>query len=500
MGTGYLRIQVETGNHALPIFHAHVIISNSEGTTLYDIETNANGDTGTYPIEAPDRSYTLDPNFLQPAYSVCNVDVMAAGFITLHIRGVEIVDTQTSILPVHMMPLVDVPQPTTEMDIDIPPVGLLLESEYHKEDPPASRMQVIIPDFITVHLGLPSDTSAANVRVSFIDYIKNVASSEIYSTWPYSSLVANIHAIVTFALNRVYTEWYRSRGNYFDITNSTSYDQYYRHGGPVFENISKIVDNIFNIYAHRFGFANPFFTQFCNGTTSTCPGLSQWGTVTLANRGFTPIEILRYYYPSDLQLRASDNIVGITESYPGYPLSIGSQGEPVLRMQYFLNRIGVNYPLIPRISSPNGYFDTETEDAVKVFQRTFDLTADGIIGRATWNRITVIYVGVVRLAELDSLGERYTIGQNPPNVVLSVGSVDGDVMELQFILNSISPFYPTVPTVFIDGAFGPQVRNAVIQFQRTFGLTQDGIVGPGTWSMLYAVYRGIEENVPIPAV
>jgi len=501
MGTGYLRVQCRTGDGMLPVDNAHVTIKNSGGAPLYETDTDSNGSTETYPLPAPDVMYTLDPNYMRPAYTVYTVDISAEGFVTMHIQGVEVVDTQIAILPVRMEPLVEEPNPVTNKSIEIPPVGLLIAGEHGQTDfpdPVYYGRVVTIPSEITVHLGIPSNTAARNVRVNFIDYIKNVVSSEIYSTWPVNSLLANIHVIVTFALNRIYTEWYRSRDFNFDITNSTAYDQHFRDGGPVFENISKIVDNYFNSYAHRIGFQNPFFTQYCNGTTVTCPGLSQWGTVDLANQGYEPLEILHYYYPNDLTLTYSDNIVDLVESFPGSPLRVGSEGNPVRRMQNSLNRIRVNFPLIPLISNPNGIFGTDMEDAVRTFQRTFNLTPDGVIGRATWNKISFIYVGVIRLAELDSEGERITIGLNPPDVVLSQGSTGANVLELQFILNSISPYYPTVPTVIKDGVFGAAVKNAVIEFQKTFNLTPDGIVNAGTWNKLYEVYRSVHDNAPIP--
>lgn len=498
MGIGYLTIHCRTGEDSLPVAGAHVIISEPIGGVLFDAYTDADGDTGTFQLTAPDKIYTLMPDYTLPAYSTCDVEVYAKGFVTEHIQGVQILDTQTSILPVEMIPLSDEAEHVTDNFIVIPPVGLLIQSKYRKIDPPADPRQVIIPDYITVHLGAPTNTSARNVRVKFADYVKNVASSEIYSTWPYNSLVANIHAIVTFALNRVYTEWYRGRGFYFDITNSTSYDQYFREGAQIFENISRIVDGIFNVYAHRYAFQNPFFTQFCNGTTVTCPGLSQWGTVALANQGMTPMQILHYYYPNDLVLATSNNITGITESYPGYALSFGSQGQPVRRMQNYLNRIRVNFPLIPLISNPNGIYGSDTQDAVRTFQRSFDLTPDGVIGRATWNKICFVFVGVARLAELDSEGVRISIGRNPPNVVLSQGATGENVLELQFIIDAIAPYHASIPIVIKDGVFGPNLKNAVIEFQKTFGLTQDGVVGPGTWNKLYSVYRGIQNNSPVP--
>lgn len=502
MGTGNLIIQAMTAGDSLPIANAHVEIDRPDGTFLYETDSDANGNTNYIPLTAPDVQYTLDSNFTEPAYSVADVVVSAEGFVTDHIHGVEIVDTQRTILPVHMLPLTDAPDHMTDRHIYLSPPGLLSTARYRKVDPPEMRLPsgVVIPDFITVHLGAPTDASARNVRVPFPEYIKNVASSEIYSTWPYNSLVSNIHAIVTYALNRIFTEWYRSRGYNFDITNSTAFDQHYREGGPIFENINEIVDGIFNVYARRMGFGNPFFTQYCNGTTVTCPGLSQWGTVTLAEQGLTPLEILRYYYPNDLELITNNNITAITESYPGYSLSPGSQGDAVRRMQTYLNRIRVNYPLIPLISNPTGSFDTETHNAVRTFQRTFHLTDDGIIGRSTWNRITAIYVGITRLAELGSEGVRISIGENPPDVVLSLGARSENVLEMQFILNVISEYYDTVPPTIKDSVFDAETEDSVIAFQRTFGLTPDGVVGPATWDALYSVYRGIAENVYVSSV
>lgn len=500
MGTGRLTIHAMVAGDAMPVADAHVQIDRPDGTTLFETNTDANGNTKNISLTAPDLQYTLDPNFTQPAYSVTDVVISAEGFVTDHIHGVEIVDTQETILPVHMLPLNNAPDHMTDRHIDISTIGILQQSEYRKMDPPGMQVagRVTIPDFITVHLGVPTDTSARNVRVPFPEYVKNVASSEIYSTWPYNSLVSNIHAIVTFALNRIFTEWYRSQGRNFDITNSTAFDQLYREGGPIFENINDIVDGIFNVYARRIGYGDPFFTQYCSGTTVTCPGLSQWGTVTLANQGMTPLEILHYYYPDDLELITSNNITAIPESYPGYSLGLGSQGFAVARIQTFLNRIRVNYPLIPLISNPTGTFDTETQEAVRTFQRTFQLPDDGIVGISTWNRINSIYVAVTRLAEMNGEGFRISIGRTPPSAVLSLGSRGSDVLELQFILNVVSAYYDTVPPVIKDSVFDAETRDSVIEFQRTFNLTPDGVVGPDTWNMLYSVYRGIEDNVDVP--
>jgi peptidoglycan hydrolase-like protein with peptidoglycan-binding domain len=362
--------------------------------------------------------------------------------------------------------------------------------------PAATPRPPIIPDYITVHLGTPN-ANARNIRVPFPEYVKNVASSEIYPTWPASSLEANITSIITFALNRIYTEWYRSRGFPFDITNSTAFDMAYVENREIFNSISTIVDRVFDRYVRRAGRLEPYFTQFCNGTTATCPGLSQWGTVTLANRGMTPLQILHHYYPNDLEY-VTGPIAGITQSYPGYPLRQGNNDDNVRLMQRFLNRIRTDYPLIPQITNPNGLFGPDTTAAVQTFQRIFNMIPDGVIGNATWNRIWYIYVAVTRLAELNSEGEFIGIGLRPPTSVLRQGSRGSDVSQLQFLLEFISQFFPSMPWVIRDAVFGASTKTAVEAFQRQFGLTPDGIVGPNTWNKLYEVFRSINNNVELP--
>ena len=501
MGTGHLKVQTRAGEGVLPVAGAHIMLMDMGGKLLYETYTDANGDTQELALPAPDKALTLDPGYTQPAYSTWIVAVEKPGFVSVRVHGVEVVDTQVAVLPVRMEPIPKGIKTSETREIYIPPIGLLAADRKQVGDSEtATRVlsDVIIPEYITVHLGAPTNASARNVRVRFIDYIKNVVSGEIYPTWPYSAIVANVHAIVTFAINRVYTEWYRSREHNFDITSSTAYDQSYREGGVVFENISQIVDGIFNVYAHRYGFRNPFFTSFCNGTSVTCAGLSQWGSVELANIGRTPLQILREYYPSDLQLSVCNNFSPVTQSYPGAPLRLGSTGADVRRMQNYLNRIRANFPQIPLIGSPNGVFGEDTAAAVRAFQKSFSLDPDGVIGRATWNKISYIYTAVARLAELDSEGERVDIGQTPPTKAISLGSKGHLVLELQFILNSIAPYYDSVPTVIADNIFGPGTKAAVIEFQRAFGLTADGVVGPATWRKLYEVYHGIYDNIEVP--
>lgn len=353
-----------------------------------------------------------------------------------------------------------------------------------------------IPETITVHLG-PPDASVPNVTVSFPDYIKNVASSEIYPTWPENALRANIYAQISYALNRIYTEYYRSRGYDFDITNSTAIDQSFVNGRDIFENISQIVDEIFNDYLRRPGNVEPLFAQYCSGTTVTCPGgLSQWGSVDLANRGYTPYQILTYYYGDNLDIVNNAPVQGITESLPPYPLRLGSTGDDVRTIQIRLNRISRNYPSIPKIADTNGFFSYDTEAAVRRFQEIFNLTPDGIIGRATWYRIQSIYNGIKRLNDLNSEGisPDEVTGQFPS--VLQEGDTGIGVRELQYYLAYLAQFINEIPPVTIDGIFGPSTAAAVRAAQAYYGLTPDGIVGVETWRTLYFAYRGILDVLP----
>ncbi len=351
-----------------------------------------------------------------------------------------------------------------------------------------------VPETITVHLG-PPDSAAENVTLPFLDYVANVASSEIYPTWPESAIRANIYAQVSFALNRVFTEYYRTRGYDFDITNSTAYDQYFVHGRDVFENIREIAGDLFNNYIRRVGNVEPLFAQYCNGTTVTCNGLSQWGSVELANQGYTPYEILTYYYGDNIELIRNAPIANI-QSAPEVPLRLGSANDAVRTVQIRLNRISSNFPSIPKIVENDGIFGTDTEAAVRRFQEVFQLTADGVVGKNTWYTIQNIYIGVKRLNDLNSEG--ITLGevtQQYPGV-LETGASGNAVYNLQFFIAYISQFYDTVPPVAIDGVFGESTRSAVEAVQRTFGLPVDGIVGERTWDTLYRAYIGIVNTVP----
>ena len=353
----------------------------------------------------------------------------------------------------------------------------------------------IIPETVTVHLGRP-DEAAPNVTVPFIDYAKNVASSEIYPTWPESALRANIYAQLSFVLNRIYTEYYRSRGYDFDITNSTAFDQFFVPDRDIFENISQIVDGIFNSYVVRQGSVEPLFTQYCNGTTSVCDGLSQWGTTDLAKQGLTPYEILQFYYGDDINIVSDVPVAAIEESVPLRPLTLGSSGNDVKSIQVRLNRISANFPAIPKISEPNGIYAQSTEETVREFQRIFNLAADGIVGRSTWYAIQRIYNGVKKLSELDSEGLTVDEISRQFPTELSVGSRGDGVRVVQYLLLYVSQFDNRVPPISVDGIYGENTAAAVRAFQTLSGLPVTGITDEATYSALYDTYRGYINSLP----
>lgn len=353
-----------------------------------------------------------------------------------------------------------------------------------------------IPQTITVHLGAP-DEDAPNVTVSYPYYVKNVASSEIYPTWEESALRANIYAITSFALNRIYTEWYRARGYDFDITSVTQYDQKYIEGRQIYDNISALVDELFDDYVRRQGRVEPLFTAFCNGTTVTCDGLSQWGTVDLARQGFVPYEILQYYYGDDIEIVKNAPVKSATMSYPGNVLRTGDTGMAVQTIQIQLNRISRNYPAIPKIPSANGTFDAPTEDTVRTFQQIFDLPETGAVDKATWYRIAYIYTSVKRLAELDSEG--ITLDELPLQFEepLTPSVQNEQVRGLQYFLAVIGAYYESVQPITITGIYDEQTAASVRSFQRVYGLPVTGIVDEATWDDIYRAYAGIAASIPV---
>ncbi|WP_315081451.1 peptidoglycan-binding protein [uncultured Clostridium sp.] len=504
MGKGYILVRLFKFKDALPNTKGKLIITNAEnGEIVYEKDDafDISGRSEFIEVITPEKSLSQQPyeEGVIP-YGIYNIDILPENFDEVIIEGVSVFETITSIQNIELVEEGEESAFNVSAEkIIIPPEQLVFNAKRDKQVGTMIQPLVLerpyIPEFIVVHLGPPS-VPAENVTVGFVDYIKNVASSEIYPTWPEESLKANIYCQISFALNRIYTEWYRGKGYSFQITNSTAYDQYFIKGRNIFDNISKIVDEIFSEYIVTIGNKTPFFAQYCSGTTVTCDGLSQWGTVDLANAGMQALDIIRYYFGYDKDLVRATMIEGIPESYPGTSLRLNDENSNVKVIQKQLNRISKNFPAIPKIPYENGKFDKSTEDAVKVFQKVFNLVQDGIVGRATWYRISSIYVGVRRLAELEQEPDIEEENLPPdlegeyPGYLLRYGSRGEKVREMQTYLSVISKSY-NIPSINADGIFGDMTKDAVIAFQRLFGLVPDGIVGVNTWNKIYSVYKDL---------
>lgn len=404
---GQLTVNV-TNNLNIPIQNATISISYSgiPDNILEQIVTDRQGFSPSVELNAPPIELSLDEsNIIQP-YAEYSIYVEAPGYEPKDISGIEILSDTASMQPVTLNPL------TSSLPSDIVIPAHTLYGDYPSKIPEAEikpvnesgeivLSRVVVPETIVVHDGTPSDSTARNYYVSYTDYIKNVASSEIYATWPESTITANILAIMSFTLNRVYTEWYRNKGYDFTITSSTAYDHKWIYGRNIFDSISRIVDEIFDQYLARPGVKQPILTQYCDGRRVTCPNwMSQWGSKTLGDQGYSPIEIIRNYYGSSMYVNTADQISGIPSSWPGYNLTIGSSGDKVRQMQEQLNRIAEVYTAIPVIAA-DGIFDNDTRNAVIEFQNIFGLPKTGIVDFKTWYKISQIYVGITRIAELN---------------------------------------------------------------------------------------------------
>lgn len=403
---GGLKISVASSVGLIPVDNARITISYSGDpeSPIESLQTDSSGQTEEIELPAPPLEYSLTPGSPQP-YSEYNIQVTAEGYEPVTVAGSEILPDVTSIQPIQMIPA-EVSEEPRE-NIVIPPHTLyyeyppkIPEDEIKPMDETGEIVlsRVVIPEFVVVHDGVPEDAGAPNYYIRYKDYIKNVASSEIYATWPESSIYANILAIMSVTLNRVYTEWYRNKGFNFTITTSTAYDQKFMYGRNIFTNIDYLVDTIFANYLSRPGVRQPIFTSYCDGKRVTCSGMSQWGSKYLGDEGYSAIDIIHYYYGSDMYINTAEFISGVPASWPGYNLTIGSSGEKVRQMQSQLNRIADNYPAIPRVTA-DGVYGPQTAEAVRVFQGIFNLPQTGVVDYPTWYEISNIYVGVTRIAE-----------------------------------------------------------------------------------------------------
>lgn len=402
---GELRISVISGVALVPIQGARITITYTENPSvpIFTGTTDNSGETGVIQLTAPDFELSQAPSEIQP-YTDYNITVEAQGYEPVLVSGTEILPDRRALQLIRMNPL----EATEEEEIVVIPVHTLF-GEYPPKIPedeikPMAESgeivlsRVVIPEYVIVHDGVPSDSTAPNYWVRYKDYIKNVASCEIYATWPEASLYANILAIMSFTLNRVYTEWYRNQGYDFTITSSTAYDQKWIYGRNIYENIDILVDNVFANYLSRPGVRQPILAAYCDGRRVTCNGLSQWGSRDLGEQGYSAIEILRYFYGNDIYINTAETISGVPSSYPGYNLTIGSSGDKVRQLQNQINRIARNYPAVPTITA-DGIYGPATAEAIRIFQGIFNLPQTGVTDYATWYEVSDIYVGVSRIAE-----------------------------------------------------------------------------------------------------
>lgn len=405
--TGSLQVSVVSTIGMIPVANATVVITRTEDpdTVLETLTTDSSGQTPVVTLPTPPVALSLTPEFEFRPYSEYNITVTAEGYEPVEVSGSELLSGSLSLQPVVMTPLESAQEaeqfiiiPDHTLYGDYPPKIPEDEIKPMDESGEIVLSRVVIPEYIIVHDGVPSDSSAPNYWVRYKDYIKNVASCEIYSTWPEAAIYANILVIMSVTLNRVYTEWYRGQGYPFTITSSTAYDQKWIYGRNIFENIDYLVDTIFANYLARPGIRQPIFTSYCDGDRVSCNGLSQWGSKYLAEEGYSAIDIIRYYYGNDMYIATADMISGVPSSFPGYALSIGASGDKVRQLQNQLNRIARNYPAIPTVT-PDGIYGPATAQSVRVFQSIFNLPQTGVTDYATWYEISDIYVGVTRIAE-----------------------------------------------------------------------------------------------------
>ncbi|MCL2578305.1 MAG: peptidoglycan-binding protein [Defluviitaleaceae bacterium] len=511
MGKGFLQIQTVTVLGSLPVPNVEITITDEQDVVLYNFKTDEFGFSPVAELETKDESLTEDPNFPGLRYRTYKSRVEKEGYVPVWIDGIMILDTSTSILRVEMTLVVPgnegyikhlhigghkLDNPVTS-EQQVEPQQVINETEGTQESgiAPFILPEVIIPNFIRVKLGRETNAAAPVVSVPYIEYIKNVTSHEIFDTWPEQTIIANVHCIVSFTLNRIYTEFYRKRGRNFDITSETYMDQKYVHGGVIGARISAVVDRIFSNYLAIVGHKEPFLSLYNDGIRVNIPGrLSQWGSFYDAfDRGMTSWQIINKYFSQSLELREVESFGGVLESYPGYTLTMGTRGDVVRTMQLFLNRILGRYTDVI-INPVDGVFGQQTRNSVLMFQRIYNLPQTGNIDRRTWYEISRIYAIERALWEMYSEGQRIGIGRTPPTRTVRRNDTGASVVEIQFLLDFISMYHSEIPFVPQTSRFDALTENAVREFQRLFNITADGIVGATTWSKLYDVYWGIVDS------
>ena len=406
--TGTLRIHLTNESNGTPVQGAKISISytGNPSQTIEEVSADDSGNSEELTLNAPPLEYSMEPSEEQP-YAEYTIRVQAPGYRDITVSAINVLPGETAIQNVRME-AEDAPGDRIDMVViaahtlyaEYPPKIPEDEIKPMNESGEIVLSRVVIPEYIVVHDGAPGDTTASDYYIRYRDYIKNVASSEIYATWPDAAIRANVLAIMSFTLNRVYTEWYRGKGYNFTITSSTAYDHKFIYGRNYFQSVSRVVDEMFENYLSRPNVRQPILTQYCDGQRVTCPNwMSQWGSKYLGDQGYSAIDILRNYYGNDMYINTAQGISGIPASWPGYNLSIGSSGEKVRQLQEQLQRISQAYPAIPSITA-DGIYGNRTKEAVAKFQSVFGLPATGVVDYPTWYRISDIYVAVSRIAEL----------------------------------------------------------------------------------------------------
>ena len=507
-----IQFVLRTGLEALPVGEAEITVCDGGGNETFHCEIGPGSAGVSQPVfaEAPPERDSLVPESAAPPYGRCSAEIRAKGFYRLRINGIKcFAGTRTTVAP-EMLPLpagADSPEEQPELVTDLPEHVLFTGCEPPEKGSAAGApggaspaVQILggvyVPETITVHLGAP-DSDAENITVPFVDYVKNVAANEIYPTWPEEALKANVISQVSIALNRIYTEWYRSRGYDFDITASTAYDQAYVPGSNTYAETDAVAEEFFNNYVVRPNFVEPLYASFCDGIKTTCNGLSQWGTVSLAEDGRSFKEILGFYF-GDIEVAETEEVRAAEGSYPGAPLSVGASGEAVRTVQYQLNRIAINYPRLP-LNSNSGVYDERMSEIVSEFQKLFGLPVNGTVDKATWYRISYLYTSVKKLSELSSEGQRPSYNrQLYPGAPLRPSDKGSEVQEMQFYLRRISRFNPLVRPVNIDGIYDADTSESVKSFQRAYRTEISGIIDEPTWNRIVDVYNGTVVNIEEP--
>ncbi len=520
---GKLKVIVYDGDGFNPYVGAKVTLTPEEFQYNYygtkEVFTGESGETEVLEVPTPPTALSQSPSYnsgLVP-YSSWSLKIEAPQRIPISIKGVQVfpeitsiqkVNLQKDITTVAMFRTIKNINDTSKISSSIIEIGphvlygnytkKSLEEE-EKEMPKSKSMfrvlpEVIIPDKIVVHVGTPN-SAGPNYEVNFKEYIKNVASSEIYPTWSENTIRANIHCIVSFTLNRIFTEWYRAKGKNFDITNSTAYDHYFVYGRNIFENIGNIVDEVFAQYIKRQGAIQPLLAQYCDGIRSKCPGhLTQWGSKYLGDEGKTPYEILTHFYGNNIVFDLSKIMRGVPKSYPGNTLVVGSRGKDVTTVQKYINRISRNFPAIKKLST-DGIYGNNTRQSVQMFQKIFGLNQDGNVDYKTWYKLSDVYVAVTKMAEASGEGERESeLQPSYPGNILNIGSKGNDVKLIQEYLNVIRTRYPSIIYLVPDGIYGYNSSSAVSEFQRNIGIPITGKVDGVTWNSIVNSYNSIKSG------